>query len=277
MAQDIRAPRYKREDLVAHRSRKSSADRSLRAILGGLALIGLLALFLGPTGARGESEVDLELVLAVDASGSVDETEFRLQLSGIAAAFRDPAVLAAIEKGFHGRIAVALQIWAESAHPKDASPWRIVADGPSAARFADLVETYPRRVAGGTGIGAAILHGVKMIERNGIEATRRVMDISGDGEETTFREFNVAPWQARHRAVSRGVTINGLAILSDDPNLESYYRREIISGPGAFTLAVQSYADFASAMRQKLIREIEARPQVSRRERAPSRRSARLP
>lgn len=228
-------------------------------------LVAGLALFLlTASPAKAEIEVDLELLFAVDASGSVDDSEYRLQLAGIAAAFRDPAVLAAIARGPYGRIAVALQIWAESSYPKDPSPWQVVEDSAGAERFAALVEDYPRRISGGTGIGAAILYGVKMIEGNGITAIRRVIDISGDGRETTFRDFAVPPWQARHRAVSSAVTINGLAILSDDPNLENYYRSEVISGPDAFTLAVSGYDDFALAMREKLIREIEARPQTSR-------------
>ncbi len=228
----------------------------------GLALTICLA---GVAAARAETEVDLELVLAVDGSGSVDGREFALQMAGIAAAFRDPEVVAAIASGPRGRIAVTLAVWAEANRPKDSLPWEVIADAASAARFADLVETHPRRIpAGGTGIGKAIWYSIGLIERNGIEAPRRVIDLSGDGRETAFREWSVPVRQARNIASARAVTINGLPILNEEPELEDYYRKNVITGAGAFTEVAQSYEDFAQAMRRKLIREIEYRPEVSR-------------
>jgi hypothetical protein len=225
----------------------------------------LLGLCLAVNGdARGAGEVDLLLVLAVDSSGSVDEEEYALQLSGIAAAFRDPRILDAIGQGFHGRIGVSLAVWAESSYPKESSPWHVVGDAESAESFARVVESFPRNVVGGTGIGRGILYCVGLILKSGLTGPRRVIDISGDGRETTFREWSVPPSQARVRAERFGVVINGLAILNEEPDLEDYYRSDVIVGPGAFTMAVESFSDFADAMRAKLVREILYRPDVSR-------------
>ena len=205
---------------------------------------------------RAETPVDLQLVVAVDASGSVDDREYALQLGGIAAAFRDARVLRAIAEGPTGRIGVALVGWAESNRPKAASRWHIVDDAASAEIFARTVETFGRPVGGGTGIGRAMTFSVTLLERSGLAGTRRVIDISGDGRETTFREWSVPPEQARHAAIDRGITINGLAILSEDPDLEAYYARSVIAGPGAFVMTVATIEDFSIAMRTKLIREI---------------------
>lgn len=210
--------------------------------------------------------LDLELVLAVDASGSVNDDEFRLQMSGIATAFRDPAVLAAIREGPAGRIAVTVALWSESNLPKAALAWHVVGDAASAERFARQVEGFPRRVAaGGTGIGKGVMYALDLLRNNGLGADRQVIDVSGDGVETGFRDYTVPISQARQAADILGVTINGLAILTDDPDLESYYRAQVITGPGAFALSVDRYEDFAAAMRIKLVREIENRPIVSQR------------
>ncbi len=207
--------------------------------------------------------VDLELVLAVDASGSVDEREYDLQMSGIAAAFRDPAVQEAIRSGPYGRIAVALVTWAEATEPKDASDWFVVASAEGAERLARFVEVYPRRVAGGTGIGQAVAYSVRLFERNEIESLRKVIDVSGDGKETAPRDYTVMPKQARFVAMARGITINGLAIENEVPDLEAYYRSHVIAGSEAFALSVDSYEDFTPAMIRKLLREIRYRPKVS--------------
>lgn len=228
-----------------------------------LAIALTLAAVWTPAAAEAPREVDLELVLAVDASGSVDAREFELQTSGIAAGFRDEAVLAALRSGVHGRIAVALVIWADSSTPKDASPWHVIADRTDAETFARMVESYPRRVRGGTGIGEAVAFSARQFSGNGLAGTRRVIDLSGDGAETTPRDFVLTPRLARIFALSRGITINALAILTDEPDLESYYRSEIVGGPGAFVLSATSYEDFARAIRTKLLREIEYRPKVS--------------
>ncbi|MEM7523712.1 MAG: DUF1194 domain-containing protein [Pseudomonadota bacterium] len=206
--------------------------------------------------------VDLELLLAVDASGSVNDEEFLLQLGGVAAAFRDPEVHDAIASGPEGRIAAALMIWSDAASRKAVSDWAVI-DGPAAANaFADtILAQIPRRRSflgkTGTGIGAAIGHGLRVMARNGLEGARKTIDVSGDGPETRlmFGEAMALP-EARRRADRAGVVINGLAILSDDPHLDIYYGARVISGPGSFVMAAADFEDFRRAMRLKLVREI---------------------
>ena len=226
-------------------------------------LVLLLALFPAPASAQGGYPVDLELVLAVDASGSVDASEYALQLQGIAAALRDPEVQAAIAKQPHGS-AVALLIWAENNRPKDLSPWYLLSDSASVEAFAAVVESWPRRIAnGGTGIGKAMQAGARALTDNAYDGSRLVIDISGDGRETPPADWSLGPAEGRAYAEARGVVINGLAILTEDPELDVYYRQEIILGPGAFVLAADSYESFAQAMRIKLLREFQTEPRLS--------------
>ena len=209
-----------------------------------------------------ERAVDLELLLAVDASGSVSAEEFELQIVGIAAAFRDPEVHEAVRSGPLQRIAVAMMIWSDARSRKAVSEWRII-DGPETAhQFADIVlAQLARRKSflgkSGTGIGAAIGEGLKELRRNGIDGTRLAIDVSGDGHETPlmFGEAMALP-EARRRAARAEVVINGLAILSDDPNLDVYYRARVALGPGSFVIQAADFEDFGRAMRLKLLREI---------------------
>ncbi|MFL5260730.1 MAG: DUF1194 domain-containing protein [Hyphomicrobiales bacterium] len=210
-----------------------------------------------------EEVVDLELALAVDASGSVDDREFALQLEGIAAGFRDAEVKKAIRSGPLGRIAINLVIWAEPQVPKDMSGWRVLAGDEDAERFAALVQRFPRRVTGATGIGEGIASSLRSMDANGITATREAVDVSGDGRETAPREPTVLIGQARAMAAARGVIVNGLAILNEEPDLAEWYARYVQTGPGSFVMAVSTYEDFAEAMRRKLLREIEYRPRIS--------------
>jgi len=235
-----------------------------RWLTGGV-LWALLAVLQPIPLAAEEIDVDLELVLAVDTSGSVDDREYALQISGIANAFRDPEVLDAIAAGPLGRIAVTVSFWAESELPKQSLAWQVIADPAGAAAFAEQLEAMPRAAPiGGTGIGKGVIYSVQIMQDNGLNGTRRVVDVSGDGRETPFRYFSVPPEQARAYAAARGVTVNGLAILAEQPDLERYYRESVIVGPGAFALAADDFEAFAEAMRRKLIREITYRPSVSR-------------
>lgn len=210
-----------------------------------------------------ERLVDLELSLAVDASGSVDGPEFLLQLRGIAGAFRDPEIIAAIANAPVGRIAVSLVMWADATLPNDQSRWFEVSDAASAEAFARMVEQKTRRVSGGTGIGKALVGAIDAMGRNGFAGVRQVVDVSGDGEETPPREAAPTIAEAKAFAQARGVTVNGLAILNDEPGLDAWYRRHVITGPGAFVMVAANYQDFAEAMRRKLLREIQTLPDVS--------------
>ena len=213
--------------------------------------------------AEAQTFADLELVLAVDASGSVDQSEYTLQVRGIARAIIDPQVIEAIQSGPIGRIAVAMIVWGEAGIPGDETSWYVIETLEDARRFAGVAANFPRRVTGGTGIGAGLTQGMRMFERNGIEATRQVVDVSGDGRETPPRDYVALVVHARGMALARGITINGLAILNEDPHLDDWYREAVIAGPGAFVMTVADYPDFAEAMRNKLLREIENRPSIS--------------
>jgi hypothetical protein len=223
----------------------------------------LIVTALWSTSAIAEDGVDLELALAVDASGSVDDREFALQLKGITTAFRDAEVKKAIRSGPLGRIAVNLVIWAEPQVPKDMSGWRVLAGDEDAEHFAALVQRFPRRVTGATGIGEGIASALRSMDANGITAAREAVDVSGDGRETAPREPTVLIGQARTMAAARGVIVNGLAILNEEPDLAEWYARYVQTGPGSFVMAVSTYEDFAEAMRRKLLREIEYRPRIS--------------
>jgi len=229
-----------------------------------IAFLAFLASALAAAPARAEERVDLELALAVDASYSVDDAEFRLQMDGIAAAFRDPEIQEAIASGPIGAIAVALVVWAEPTIPKDLGPWMRLASPADADAFAALVAAFPRRVNGGTGVGSGIGAAARWMGRNGYEGTRKVIDVSGDGKETPARDYVVLLPQARAMADSLGITVNGLAILNEEPELDRYYRTEVATGFGAFVIAAETMADFPDAMRRKLKREIEHKPEVAR-------------
>jgi len=227
-------------------------------------LLGYLANPSGHARAAGSS-VDLALVLAVDASGSVDDREYKLQLAGIAAGFRDPKVRRAITSGPEARIAVSLLVWADHQVPKDRSPWFVLASGQDAENFARIAEAFTRNQNGATGIGEGIAAALRALDTSGFATRRRVVDVSGDGRETAAREFVVMLPQARAMAYARGVTINGLAITNEDQGLLSYYQNAVQAGPGSFSIPANNYEAFAEAMRLKLLREIDYRPIISQR------------
>ncbi len=235
-----------------------------RQIILWLAALCCIAGLSQSAAAEGQA-VDLALVLAVDASGSVDDGEFALQLAGIAAGFRDPVVRQAMKSGPEGRIAVVLLVWADHQYPKDKTRWFTLALAEDAEAFARLVETFPRRQNGATGIGEGIAAALRAIDNSGFKARRKVVDVSGDGRETAPREYVVLLPQARTMANALGVIINGLAITNEDPGLLNYYRDAVRSGNGSFAVSATDYVDFADAIKRKLLREIEYRPSISQR------------
>jgi hypothetical protein len=219
-----------------------------------LTVLATILLCVSPARAE-DNAVDLKLVLAVDASGSVDQHEYALQLGGIAAAIRDPAVREAIRSGPKKRIAVNVTVWAQHEVPKDSTGWSILATDADIERFAALVAAFPRRVNGGTGMGAGLAAALHALEKAGLEAPREIVDVSGDGAESPARDYVVMMPQARQMAMARGVVVNGLAILGE-ADVEEWYRRNVLVGQGSFLIVAQDYDDFAEAMRRKLLREI---------------------
>jgi hypothetical protein len=204
----------------------------------------------GP-GAPARTAIELELVLAVDASSSVDRAEFALQMQGLAWAFRDRAVRAAI-RSVNG-VAVTLLQWSSTGRQAVAVPWTLLRGDADAGEFAAALATAPRRVrSGGTSIAAALDAAYAEIAGNAYLGTRRVIDLSGDGRAN----MGARPSRARDRIAAAGVTINGLAILNEEPALDRYYAKYVIAGPRAFLMTAVDYDSFAVAIKRKLIREI---------------------
>ena len=222
------------------------------------------ALSLG-TGARADTAVDLELILAVDVSRSIDREEARLQRQGYIDAFRDPELGRVIRSGFTGRIAVGYFEWAGEGHARIVAPWTVLDGEESARAFADrLSGAEPPRPARRTSISHAIEFALPWFEANGISGTRRVVDISGDGPNND----GDLVLNARAKALAAGVTINGLPIMGHSrglysrfnlPDLDLYFRDCVIGGPGAFLEVAVDFPDFARAVRRKLILEIAGR------------------
>ena len=209
--------------------------------------------------AAGEQPVDLELILAVDTSSSVSAEEFDLQMRGLSQAFRNPVVAGAIRATGDLGIAVALVQWADNRKQFLAIDWLVIKDETDAAAFADEIDNTPRfLIGGGTAIGALIEYGMNLLSRNAFHGKRKVIDISGDGR-TNQGSY---PTNYRERAVVEGVTVNGLAILNEDPNVDRYYRSQVIAGTGAFVMSATTYEDFSAAMLEKLLKEIAGTPIV---------------
>lgn len=230
-----------------------------------LALLTLAwSMLANPAGAE---PVDLELVLAVDVSRSIDDEEAALQREGYAEAFRHPAVINAIQSNANRRIAVAYVEWAGSDYQKLTIPWTIVSDAESGAVFSEMIMRQPRVSARWTSISGAIDFSMRVLAISPHRGTRRVIDISGDGVNNNGRPADVA----RDGALAAGVTINGLVIMNDRPTpgfseyypqpaLDAFYRDYVIGGPGAFVITIEDFSTFAYAIRNKLIREIAAAP-----------------
>lgn len=206
-----------------------------------------------PPGPQLQSNVDLALVLAVDSSGSVDDERFELQKQGYAKAFLDPKVLNAIRAGNEQAIAVSMMQWTGPTLHVVMVPWMVIKDRASAELMAAAIEAAPRRIfGGGTSLSGAIDYSVLMLAGVPYKASRRVIDISGDGSNNLGRP----PEQARDEAVKMGIRINGLPILALEQDLDEYFRMNVIGGPGAFTIPIKSYDAFADAIMRKLVTEI---------------------
>jgi len=233
----------------------------MRDIVG---LIGFLVLCVvsAPTASYAQStNVDLELVLAVDVSGSVDDEEAILQRRGYVEAFQDPMIIDAITRGRYGAIAVTYIEWAGERYQNPIVGWTRISNAKEAAEFADKLAFEPIAVNVWTSISTIITVGTQLIQQNGYNARRKVIDVSGDGANNDGELVNIA----RDRAIVQGITINGLPIINDRlsrygrpqiPNLDYYYTDCVVGGPGAFIIVANGFFDYARAVRQKLILEI---------------------
>ena len=217
-----------------------------------LAIAAILAF--AEIGAAAErTPVELELALAIDVSGSVDQAEFALQVQGLAGAFRHPSVIAAIKAAGLAGIAVAVVQWAGPTPQALMVDWTRLGSSADARRLADRIAAMGRRSRTGTNsIEFALRFAMYALASNQYDGRRRVIDISGDGRSQLADDTAAT----RDLVVAAGITINGLAILNETPDLDSYYRERVVGGPGAFLMVADDYQDFIAAIRRKLVREI---------------------
>src|SRR3954468_1868522 len=228
-------------------------------------LVGLFALMCALNApVRAAEQVDLLLVLASDVSRSVDTRKFGLHGRGHAAASPKPRVIEAIKSGPHGRIAICFLEWSGATSQKLVIDWTIVSDFASARRIGDQMLELPRSFADRTSISAGLEFSMAQLNNAPFEAPRRTIDVSGDGANNSGRDIN----SVRDEVLAKGVTINGLVILSDTPlpwnpehtnppgGLDNYYRNNVTGGPGSFVMVAENHNSFGQAIVKKMIAEI---------------------
>jgi hypothetical protein len=227
-------------------------------------LVGLGAL--GAPAADGRAQgipVDLELVLAVDVSRSMDVDEQELQRQGYLEAITAPEVVRAIRTGAYGRIALTYVEWAGPAHQVVVVPWRLVEDARSAEAFAGELAEAPLTRERWTSISSGLLFAAGLFEQSPYSGLRKVIDVSGDGPN------NIGPpvEPSRDAVLARDIVVNGLPIMLKEPNpafgsiaqLDVYYEDCVVGGPGSFVIPVKDVQEFAPAIRQKLVLEVAGR------------------
>jgi hypothetical protein len=244
--------------MVFLQDRRAEADMKRRD-----ALVGSLAV-LASTPAWAETPVDLQLVLAVDVSRSIDEVEAELQRRGYVEALTSPRVIDAIQSGQHGRIALCYTEWAGTHYQVVVIDWTVI-DSPGAARgFADKLSEAPRTSQSWTAVGAALAFAGQRFDNSGFQSKRRVIDISGDGRTNDGPPAELV----RDKLVAQGLVINGLPVMMNrtnfgrppDTGLDKYYEENVIGGSGSFMISAASFDDFGRAVRSKLVREISSLP-----------------
>lgn len=238
------------------------------ALLGrGAALAVALAVLCGApaSAAMAQESVDLELVLAVDISGSMDSEEAELQKQGYVAAFRHPDVIQAIRSGAIGKIAVTYVEWAGPQFQQVVVPWSIVSDEATANAFADAIAASPIRNAFGTSISSGLAFAASRFAYSGARGERRAIDVSGDGPNNMGEPVD----RMRDAVLAQGIVINGLPVMVDGSvnfgrtrigDLDVYYKDCVIGGPGSFIVPVHDLAGFGEAVRRKLVLEIAGLP-----------------
>lgn len=209
-----------------------------------------------PRSATALQVVDLQLILAIDCSYSVDQQEYNLQIGAIGDALGQPDIRQAIGEGPSGSIALSLVQWSSEYSQIMALPWTLVTQG-NAGAVGQRIGALPRMTAdGATSMAAAVYTSIEYFNQSAYQAARRTIDISADGRN------NNGPYmpQARDAAMANGITINGLPILLEDPTLDFYFKKNVIGGPGSFVEKATDYEDFRRAIRRKLLREIQFVP-----------------
>lgn len=222
-------------------------------------VVGVLAVVLSTLPGAGAARAgcaDVALVLAIDASGSIDESEFALQSMGYFRALTAGGVHSAFKGA--GVVEIAAVLWGDSAYKPQIVPWHRVESPADATRFADALLSVERRVSGNTDIGTGIDAALDLFDDPGLCAERLVIDVSGDGRSTVVgrRSTIVSLGAARERAENLGVTINALAITKDDASLGDYYERHVAQGSASFVMEVHGFETFHIALAEKLHREL---------------------
>lgn len=214
----------------------------------------------GPLTAAANDTVDVQLVLAIDVSRSIEAEEYEIQQEGYASALVDPAVVGAMLSGPYGRVAVVVVEWAGQNQQRIIAPWQVLATASDAVRLSESLGVERPRFWRRTSISSMLLYGASLIENSGFASTRRVIDISGDGPN------NEGPpvLQARQQVLARGITVNGLPLLTrgvsmnmfDMDQLDEYYHQCVVGGPGSFVIPVTRWEEFAETVRRKLVLEL---------------------
>jgi hypothetical protein len=229
-------------------------------------LVPFAALVFGASPAAAQKlPVDVELVLAADGSGSIDDNELKLQRQGYARAITHQLVLNAIRGGRHQRIAVQFIEWGAPSSVEIIVDWHLIRDKASAQAFAAKLVKAPRKVFGYNSISAAIVKAAHEIKTNRYEGLRKIIDISGDGPQINGPPLDVV----RAAALKAGITINGLVIAARggrysgpaSAGLVGHYQRQVIGGPGAFVMVADEKTPFWEVVLRKLVREVADRSQ----------------
>jgi len=195
----------------------------------------------------------LELILAVDVSGSIDSNEFNLQANGLAEAFENPSLAVAIS-ALDGGMLVTLTHWSGSTRHRQMTRWHHVVDATTMAAFAAEIRAAGRAWRNfSTAIGEAMVHAAEVSATAPMRCKRRVIDVSGDGVSNEGR----APRGVANALAAQGYTVNGLVIRGADPDPVAHYRTEVITGPGAFVEVAEGFQDYPRAILRKLLREID--------------------
>ena len=254
------------------------ASKTVRAPMLSLRLCGSLLALLGwTTSAPAAEQVDLKLVLATDVSRSIDDSELRLEREGTAEAFLDAEVIKAIQNGSLGKIAVAAFDFSSPQDNRVTMDWHIIRDRASAMALAETIRDTPRTRGRRTSVSSALELGSLLIESSekDIVATRKVIDVSGDGPNNDGNRMT----EAHDKVIAQGIVVNGLPVMDDNangyfPDLDKYYAACVAGGRGSFVVAVHNYKDFSAAMRHKLILEIsQNETQIRRAQNAPVKRA----
>ena len=230
-----------------------------QACICAMALLYLTWATIGQEARAAERSVDLELVLAIDSSDSVDDEEFAHQIVGLAEAIGHPDVIKALGAGPRKAIVVSVVEWADRGNQTVLIPWTLLNSTPSARALAERIRMTPRTFERGvTSISGIIDFAVASFAHNGFKGARLVLDISSDGRQNDGRSLA----DARSEARALGVTINALTILNEYSGLDDYYRQKVITGTSSFVEPARDYEAYPKAILRKLIRELSNIPVV---------------